>query len=473
MTSAAHAWSVAEAGAALRRGEVSAVALTTAALERIRLHDSGLHAFIAVLPERALEQAGRADRELQAGIDRGPMHGIPYALKDIFDVAGIATTCNSRLRLDHLPAQDSEVQRRLAEGGGVLLGKLNTHEFAIGGPSFDLPFPPARNPWDPQRFTGGSSSGSGVAVAAGFVRIAMGSDTGGSIRSPSSHCGVVGLKPTYGLVSRRGVFPLSYSLDHIGPMGWTVEDAAIALGVVAGHDPGDPSSVRRPAVDYTRDLAAGVSGLRIGYARTLFAGAAGVSAEAVAAIDAAAAAFGRLGAVVEQVDLPDFELFKACGRIIMCAEAFAIHERELRTRPRDFGRYTFQRIAPAGGLTSADMLQAYRLRRELTLALDRVLHDFDLLLTVCALAPAPILDEFPLDWPPPSIAVAVQTVPFNVSGHPALALPAGFSAGGLPLGMQLVGRAFDEATVLRAGAAIEGEIGARAHPPLGTIGGAR
>ncbi|TXH66351.1 MAG: amidase [Lysobacteraceae bacterium] len=466
MSASSHTLSVLEAGAALRDGAMTSVGLTTDALNRIERFDEGLHAFVTVLRERALLAAERADREFAQGLDRGPLHGIPYALKDIYDVVGVPTTCNSKLRLDHLPAADSEVERRLREGGAVLLGKLNTHEFAIGGPGFDLPFPPARNPWNPDHFTGGSSSGSGVAVAAGFVRLAMGSDTGGSIRSPSCHCGVVGLKPTYGLVSRRGVFPLSYSLDHCGPMAWSVEDAAIALGVVAGYDPADPSSVERPGENYRRDLGLGVDGLRIAYARDLFADVPGVSSEVIAAIDTAAETFAGLGAQVEQVSLPDFELFKACGRIIMCAEAFAIHERELRTRPRDFGRYTFQRIAPAGGLTSADLMQAFRLRRELTVAVDAILRRYDLILTTCGLSPAPRLDEFPHDWPPPSIAVAVQTVPFNVSGHPALALPAGYSRSGMPLGMQLVGRAFDEATVLRAGAAFEARHGGRSHPML-------
>ncbi len=461
-----HTLSVREAGEALRNGTFSSLALTEALLARIARFDAGLNAFTSVAGARALADADRADRELAQGQDRGPLHGIPYALKDIYDVAGIPTTCNSKLRLSHVPAVDAEVERRLRLGGAVLLGKLNTHEFAIGGPGFDLPFPPARNPWNPAHFTGGSSSGSGAAVAAGFVRLAMGSDTGGSIRSPACHCGVVGLKPTYGLVSRRGVFPLSYSLDHCGPMAWTVEDAALGLSVVAGYDPADPSSVQRPAVDYAAGLDQGVHGLRIGYARGLFADIPGVSPEAVAAVDDAAQVFAALGAQVEQIDLPDFDLFKACGRIIMCVEAFAIHEAELRSRPEAFGRYTFQRIAPAGGLTGADLMQAFRLRRELTLAVDKVLRDYDLILTTCGLAPAPRLDEFPHDWPPPSIAVAVQTVPFNVSGHPALALPAGHARNGLPLGMQLVGRAFDETTVLRAAAAFEASTGARRHPPL-------
>ncbi|MCP3102427.1 amidase [Myxococcus sp. K15C18031901] len=463
-----HTLSIAEAGVALRAGRLTAQALTEHALARIATHDDTLRAFIRVTAARAREDAARADQELRAGLDRGPLHGIPYGLKDIFDVAGIPTTCNSRLRLDHVPAVDSEVEARLKAGGAVLLGKLTTHEFALGGPGFDLPFPPARNPWNPAHFTGGSSSGSGSAVAAGLLRVALGSDTGGSIRSPATHCGVVGLKPTYGRVSRRGVFPLSFALDHCGPLTWSVEDAALVLGVIAGYDPLDPSSVEAPAERYTEDLGQDLHGLRLGYARRLFSDISGVSPEVLAAMDASAQTLAKLGAVVEEVVLPDFELFKACGRIIMTVEAYAIHEQDLKTRPRDFGRYTYQRVTPAAALTAADLTQAFRLRQELTVQLNReVLSRYDALLTTTALTSAPRLDEFPHDWPPPSLAVAVQTVPFNVTGNPALVVPAGFFSNGLPLGMQLVGRPFDERTLFRVGAAFEARVGVtHRRPPL-------
>jgi aspartyl-tRNA(Asn)/glutamyl-tRNA(Gln) amidotransferase subunit A len=463
--SAPHELTVAEAGAALRAGELTSAALTEHALARIAEYDPVLHAFVLVTAERARADAARADRELAAGVDRGPLHGIPYGLKDIYATAGIPTTCNSRLMVDHVPAEDAEVERRLRAGGAVLVGKLTTAEFALG-PGFDLPFPPARNPWHPDHFTGTSSSGSGAAVAAGFVRLAMGSDTGGSIRSPACHCGVVGLKPTYGLVSRRGVHPLSYSLDHCGPVAGTVRDAALAMQVVAGHDPADPGSAAVDVPDYTADLDRGVRGLRLGYARGLFDRVPGVSAEVLAAMDAAAGTLAGLGAEVEEVALPDFELFKACGRIIMTAEAYAIHEADLASRPHDFGRYTYQRIAPAGALSAADLIQAQRLRRELTVELNTgPLRRYDALVTTTGLTPAARLDEFPADWPPPSLVVAVQTVPFNVTGNPALALPCGLSASGLPLGLQVVGRPFDERTVLRVGAAFEAAAGMAAiHP---------
>lgn len=450
-----HELSVREIGSALRDGRLRSTDLTRHMLGRIADLDGRLKAFILVTADRALEDARRADDELARGIDRGALHGVPYALKDIYDTAGIPTTCNSRLRWNFVPDMDSEAERRLRQAGGVLLGKLNTHEFAIGGPGFDLPVPPARNPWNTACFTGGSSSGSGAAVAADLVRIALGSDTGGSTRSPAALCGVVGLKPTYGLVSRRGMFPLSYSLDHAGLLGRSVDDVALTLNVVAGHDPEDPSSAQVTPVDYASGLGQGLQGLRVAYARDLFSGVRGLSPEVPDAIDAAARALVELGATVEEVQLPDFDLFKACGRIIMCVEAFAIHESDLRTRGEEFGRYTFQRIAPAGTLSGADLVQAFRLRRELTLAVDAVFASHDVILTACAIGPAASLEDFPLDWPPPSAAVAVQTVPFNVSGHPALALPACFFANGMPLGLQLVGRAFDEKTLLRVGAAFE------------------
>ncbi|WP_423395532.1 amidase [Burkholderia sp. LMG 21824] len=451
-----HKLSVSEIRAALRAGSVTSMALTKYALDRISRYDRQLCAFITVTEERALQDARRADDEIAQGIDRGPLHGVPYALKDIYATAGVVTSCNSKLLVDHVPSEDAAVETKLRLGGGVLVGKLNTHEFAIGGPGFDLPMPPARNPWNTDHFTGGSSSGSGVALAAGFVRVALGSDTGGSIRSPACHCGVVGLKPTYGRVSRRGVYPLSYSLDHCGPMGWSVDDVASAMQVIAGFDPLDPGSVDIPVPNFTTGLDVGVSGMRIAYARRFFSDAPDVSREVVTAMDGAAQRFAELGAKVEEIELDDFNLFKACARVIMTAEAYAIHEQNLRERPLDFGRYTYQRVAPAANLSASDLIQAYRMRRELTVSFNKqVFGPFDILITTCGMGPAPRLDEFPRNWPPPAMSVAVQTAPFNVTGNPALSMPIGFTREGLPLGMQVVGRNFAEATVFQAAASFE------------------
>jgi aspartyl-tRNA(Asn)/glutamyl-tRNA(Gln) amidotransferase subunit A len=452
-----HELSIAEAGRALRAGTVTSVALTQHALARIAALDPLLHAFVLVTRERALADAERADRELKSGIDKGPLHGVPYALKDIYNTAGIRTTCHSKLLLDHVPAEDSVVEAKLKAGGAVLLGKLATHEFAFGGPSFDLPFPPARNPWHLDHFTGGSSSGSGAAVAAGFTRMAMGSDTGGSIRGPAFYCGVVGLKPTYGRVSRRGVFPLSYTLDHCGPLTWTVEDTALTMQVIAGYDPQDPACADLPVDDFSQGLGQDLAGLKLAYPRSFFATSAGVTAEVIASLDAAAQEVAKLGATVEEITLPDFDIFNSCGRVIIAAESYAIHEEELLTRPLDYGRYTYQRMMVGATLSAADLVQAFRLRRELTTQLNgEVLKTYDAMITANGLTAAPRFDEFDPETPP---KMTLQTMPFNVTGNPVLAMPAGFSKSGLPLGLQIVGRPFDEATVLRVGAAYEAAAG--------------
>lgn len=447
-----HELSIAEAGRLLREGEVTSLQLTEHALARIAAIDPQIHAFVKITAERALADAGAADKSFARAVDRGPMQGIPYALKDIYDTAGITTTCHSKLRVDHVPEEDS-VAARLRAQGGVLLGKLATHEFALGGPSFDLPFPPARNPWNVDHITGGSSSGSGAAVAAGLVRMAMGSDTGGSIRGPAAYCGTIGIKPTYGLVSRRGVFPLAPSLDHCGPLAWTVEDAAIALEAIAGFDPRDPASVEVKTPDLRGVLGRGIEGLEIGVPRHFFVGATGASRETVQAIERAIKVLGRLGAKIEEIRLPDYELFSTCGRIIMFCEAFAIHEQDLRNRPLDFGAATYQRIALGAFVTASEFVQTMRLRRELAIEVNRQLQRCDALLTASTLAPAPRFDDVvrkPSDSP-------VQTMPFNVTGNPAMSVPTGLSEAGLPLSMQIVGRAFDEPTVFRIAAAYENE----------------
>jgi aspartyl-tRNA(Asn)/glutamyl-tRNA(Gln) amidotransferase subunit A len=444
--------SIAEMGRRLRSGAVAAETLARDALTRIAKRDPVLHAFVLVTEDRALEDARRADAELRAGRDRGPFHGIPYALKDIYDTAGIRTTCHSKLRLNVVPKEDSMAAARLREAGGVLLGKLATYEFAIGGPSFDLPFPPARNPWNPEHITGGSSSGSGTAIAARMVRMAMGSDTGGSIRGPAAWCGTVGIKPTYGRVSRRGVFPLSWTLDHVGPLTRNMEDAAITLQVLAGHDPQDPASADVPVPDYRADLEKGVAGLRIGIPRAFFATASATTAEAVAGLDRTAQQLRVAGAAVEDIELPDYALFAAAGSVIMLAEAFAIHEADMQTRLLDYGEVAAIRFMRGAAITAADFIHALRARRELTDAVNAALSRYDGLLCLPALRTAPRFDE-PSDSF--SSASPIQTIPFNVTGHPAMSVPVGLGADGLPLGVQIAGRAFDEATVFRIGRMVE------------------
>ncbi|MFJ9556047.1 amidase [Nocardiopsis sp. NPDC101807] len=457
---------IAECGARLRAGTLTSVRLVGAALDRIGSLDHEVCSFLHVDGESALRDAAAADGALAAGRDLGPLHGIPYALKDIFDAEGMPTTCQSQLTVGRMPKEDSEVQARLRAGGAVCLGKLNTHEFALGGPSYELPFPPSRNPWNTEHFTGASSTGAGAAVAAGFVRMAVGSDTSGSIRGPAYHCGVVGLKPTYGLVSRRGAYPLSYSLDHCGPIARSVEDAALAMNVLAGFDPRDPSSVRNPVADHTSGLDLGVEGLKVAFSTAWYGERAETDPEVVTAVERALRVLASRGAEVTEVELPDYDLLNACGRVIMTAEAFAIHEDDLRERGGAYGRYTYQRIMPGVGLTAADLLQAYRLRAELAHDLHRkVFAHHDVLVTAGGLTTAPALGDFPEDWPPPAPLTAMQTIPFNVTGHPAVSVPLGPAANGLPLGVQLAGRHFGEPVLLGAARELERCLPDMGWPP--------
>ncbi|MCC7273987.1 MAG: amidase, partial [Alphaproteobacteria bacterium] len=359
--------SVAALSGLLRTRKLSPVEAVDAYLDRISAVDGTLHAFILVTADQARADARRAEAEIVRGQWRGPLHGVPIALKDIYGTAGVATTGHSRLLRDHVPSEDAVTVQRLKAAGAISLGKLSTHEFAFGGPSDDLFSPPARNPWNTALQPGGSSSGSGAAVAAGLSAAAMGSDTGGSIRSPSGFCGLVGLKPTYGLVSRRGVLPLSYTLDHAGPMTWTAEDCALLMEALAAHDPGDPASVAGPVPAFRDAIGRPVRGLRIGVARAWHAAA---DPELIAAIDAAAAALAAQGATVEDVTLPDIADFHAVGRIIILAEGFAIHQRHLRERPEIYGRLFRDRMRLGAFVSADEYIRAIRFRRTLVERMD-------------------------------------------------------------------------------------------------------
>lgn len=448
-----HDLSIAEAGKALRETSLTATQLTEHALDRIAVINPKINAFVTVTQDRARADAAAADADFAQGIDRGPLQGIPYGLKDIYDTAGIRTACHSKLRVDHVPAEDCAVAEKFSAQGAVLLGKLTTNEFALGNPDPDAPFPPALNPWNTAHSPGGSSSGSGAAVSAGLLRVAMGSDTGASIRSPASLCGIIGLKPTFGLVSRRGVFPLSPSLDHCGPLTKSVEDAAIVMEAIAGYDAYDPASANTSVPQFRSVMAAGVKGLRIGVPRHFFTGAKGLLPETVSALDAALQRLTDQGATITEVTLPDYTTMSACGRVIMFTEAFSIHEKDFRERPRDFGFSTYMRMIMGAFTTGADMVQAMRLRRELTEAVNLQFRSCDAIITASALGQAPKMNQ-PDDWSMPSDA-PMQCMPFNVTGHPAMAMPTGFSSDGLPLALQIVAKHFDEPMVLRIGKALE------------------
>jgi len=353
---------IAEASALIGKRELSPVELVQSRLARIERFDSKLNSFIRVLGDQALVAARSAEAEIMAGHYRGSMHGIPIGLKDIYETKGIPTTGHSRVLIDHVPQQDATSVRLLTDAGAIVVGKLATHEFAFGGPSFDLPWPPARNPWDTSRFTGGSSSGTGAAVAAGLVLGGTGSDTGGSIRGPAAFCGLAGLKPSYGRVSRTGVLPLAFSLDHAGPMTWTVEDCAIMLRVMAGHDPADPGSANRPVPDYRGALSGDVTGLRIGLIRHFYETDNPANEATRQGIARAAKVLEDLGCSVREIRLPPLADWAACGVIIMLTEGYAIHEAALRERFADYGEAFRDRMALAALITGADYVQAVRRR---------------------------------------------------------------------------------------------------------------
>jgi len=454
--------SIAEAGRRLKAKTLSPVELTRAFLKRIAAHNDKLAAYITLTDKLALAAARQAEKEIAAGKWRGPLHGIPLALKDIYETAGIRTTAHSRVLETHVPEADAESVRRLHAAGMVLLGKLATHEFATGGPAFDLPWPPARNPWDTERFTGGSSSGSGAAIAAGLCMGSLGSDTGGSIRLPATFCGIAGLKPTAGLVSRRGVVPLSPSLDTVGPMAWTVEDCAILLQAIAGHDAADTASVSVPVPDYLKALREPVKGMRIGVIAHFYEHDLPATAEVKQAMAESIRHLEALGCTVEEVRTASLHAFNACGRVIIASEAYAIHEQDLTERPEIYSRSFRVRVMGGGLLRAADYIQAQRHRLTLMQQFNALFDKFDLLVTAGTPGGAPRLADQSLDQ---GISRPIYTIAANISAGPALAVANGFAATGMPIGLQIIGKPFDDARVLRLGHAFEQAVGSRGRRP--------
>lgn len=455
---------MAQASELLRCRTLSPVEYTQALIARIEQHDGKFNAFLRLTPEIALEDAKRAEAEIARGDWRGPLHGVPYGLKDIIDYAGLPTTAHSKILQDNVAGADAVVAQKLRAAGGVFMGKLSTHEFATGGPCFDLPWPPARNPWNREHFCGGSSSGSGVATAAGFLPCAIGSDTAGSIRNPATMCGVVGMKATYGLVSRRGVFPLAFSLDHVGPLTRTVRDNALMLDLLAGYDELDPGSVNTAVGGYTAELGRGVQGLKVGVIRHFYTRDMEGDTEMVGAIEAAIKALGNLGASVREIETAPLGVYAACNRTLLTTEAYAIHEKWLRDRPQDYAGVTRERFFSGAFVRAADYINATRVRARLTRNFHALFADLDVVITASALDPACRIDDAEaLDRMYPRQARA----PFNVTGSPALAVPVGFSKTGLPLGMQIVGKPFSEALLYRVAHAYERETQwVEKHPAL-------
>jgi aspartyl-tRNA(Asn)/glutamyl-tRNA(Gln) amidotransferase subunit A len=443
---------IAEASRLIAAKQLSPVELTRACLERIQKLDGELHAFVLLTEERALADARAAEAAIMANGPKGPLHGIPIGLKDIVDTKGIPTTCQSRFLQDNIPDTDAACAEKLAAAGTVLMGKTTTHEFADGGPSFDLPAPPARNPWNTEHFTAGSSSGTGAGVAAGLILGGIGTDTGGSIRGPAALCGIAGIKPTYGVVSRAGVAPAAFSLDHIGPMAWTAEDCALMLQALAGHDPRDPASASRPIPNYTAQLGTGIKGMRIGVIHHFHETDNKVSEGTQRGITTAIATFRDLGADIREVQLSPLQDWLACGSLISITERAAAYEEWARTRLGDFSERLRSRLMLGAFVSGVDYLQAVRRRRELRAELQAAMEGLDVVLTATQPAEAAKIDAVP-KWDlfgPPNF-----TMPFNVAGYPAISVCAGFGESGLPVAIQLVGKPFQEPTLFRVADAFE------------------
>jgi aspartyl-tRNA(Asn)/glutamyl-tRNA(Gln) amidotransferase subunit A len=459
-----HWLTAAEATRAFAARTLSPVELVEALLARIERLDPRLNVFIRLDAEAALDAARAAEREIATGHVRGPLHGVPVGIKDIIDVAGLPTTCHSKILLDNVAEADAAAVAKLRQAGAVILGKLSTHEFATGGPCFDLPFPPARNPWNPDHHPGGSSSGSGAGVCAGLFPLALGTDTGGSVRNPASTCGIVGMKPTYGLVSRRGVFPLAFTLDHVGPLTRTAADAALLLDAIAGHDAADAGSAPTTARHFGRDLLRGVRDMRVGFVRHFHETDMPANPEVTAALEDAARVLQAEGAEVRTIKLPSLTEFSAVNRVIMGAEAFSIHAPWLRTRPGDYAQLTRRRLMAGAFVSGSDYVGALRRRAEMIAEVNEAFRDVDALICASSLDPASRLDD-PVETARTYPRQA--RTPFNVTGHPAIAMMSGLSDAGLPLSVQFVGRYFEDGTVLRVAAAYErGTEWHKRRPPI-------
>ena len=450
-------WTIAGLSFALRKKLVSPVEITRAYLRRIETHDGKINAFLTVLPRQALKGARRAEQEIVKGKYRGPLHGIPYAAKDLFFTKGVRTTAGSKILADFTPRVDGAVIERLEAAGAVLLGKLNMHEFAYGTTSVNPHYGPVRNPWDPERITGGSSGGSAAALAASFAPLTLGTDTGGSIRIPSSLCGTAGLKPTYGRVSRRGAYPLCWSLDHIGPMTRTAVDCAIALNTIAGHDPEDPASAVVPVPDYTRSLFKDLKGVRIGIPDSYYFDR--LEGDVGKAVARAIQDLKKLGARIRPISIPDLEEAAMAAFIGLVAEGAASLEKWRRTRPEDLGRDVLSRLNVGAAVTATQYLKAMRIRRRILENFQKAFEKVEAIVMPQLPVTAPRIGQAAVSFgkveEPVPAALTRFTRIYNLIGIPALSIPCGFSASGMPIGLQIAARPFDEETVLGIGCAYE------------------
>lgn len=446
----------------IRSGEIGSLEATEAYLERIERLDGRVKSYITVATESARERARQADDALEQGRILGPLHGLPVALKDNIDTAGIRTTVGSAFFADRVPDRDAEVARRLREAGAVLLGKVTMHEFAYGGTNQNPHYGACRNPWDLERIPGGSSGGSGAAVAAGLCAAALGTDTGGSVRIPAALNGVTGVRPTTGRVSNRGVFPITWTFDTVGPLARSVDDAALVLSVLTGHDTEDPGSIDRPVDDLLAALEQGLDGLRIGVPRNFFFDS--VDRDVADRVREAAELLARSGAAVEEVELPGAERADETTTRMIWAEAYAIHRRRLEEQPELFGEDVHRRLQLGTEVSGADYAEYRQWARQWRRSLELVFRDLDLILTPAAETTAPRADDSEM------IATTRRltrlTYAWTLLGLPALSVPCGFDGAGLPVGLQLAAAPFQEATLVRAGAAYQRETDWHLREPL-------
>ena len=449
--------SLAEVASAIAARRLSSREVTRALLHRIAQWQPRLNAFMAIESEAALKAADQADAALARGESRGPLHGVPLAHKDMYYDAGKVVTCGSAIRRDFVATSTSTALQRLKDAGAIRLGSLQMAEFAYGPTGHNAHYGPVHNPFAPDHITGGSSSGSGAAVAARLTFAALGSDTGGSIRMPAHFCGVTGLKTTYGRVSRAGAMPLSHSLDTVGPLAQTVEDCALLLWLMAGPDPEDPTASHAPAADYVAATKDSIKGLKIGVPTAFYVD--DLDGEVAQILEETIATLKHEGAEIIHVDLPDQRQLSAACQLLLAVEASAFHKRWLIERPQDYGPQVLMRLQNGLAIPGVTYLETMRWRGPALAAHVAATSQVDALIAPVAPMPAPTIAESDVGASSGAEAVIQRltrfTRPINYLGLPSLAIPSGFTKAGLPVGMQLIGRSFDEATILTIGAAFQ------------------
>lgn len=461
---------ISELAQLIKDKKISPTEITHATLDRIKLLDKKLNSYITVMGDEAIKAAQQAEKDIKKGNYKGPLHGVPISLKDLYNTRGIRTTGGSKILADFIPDEDCTVTERLKTAGAIIVGKTNMHEFALGVSNENPHFGPCRNPWDLERIPGGSSGGSAAAVAAGLCAGSMGSDTGGSIRIPAALCGIVGFKPTFGRVSKAGVLPLAWSMDHAGPMTRSVEDAALMLQVIAGWDPKDPSSAKVPVANYRRGLKAGVKGLHLGILKEGFFK--GPDSEVNEAFNKTVALLKNLGAATSKASIPHIEYTPLTLRTITSVESASVHEKWLNTRPDDYGADVRARLEVSRLILASDYLRAQRVRSLIRKEFLEALSHFDALLVPTCPMTALKIGERSVKIGDKVVDVMSAIGPyapsFNLTGLPALTVPCGFSKAGLPIGLQIIGKPFDEGLVLRVGWAYEANTDWHLRrPPIG------